>query len=90
MQKKIAVLTSGGDSPGMNAAVMEVARSAAKAGMHLVGIKHGNGPIGVPRPSDNYTILSLDTVWTSRICRAPPAHGPLPEFLVPAKIGGFF
>ena len=26
---KIAVLTSGGDSPGMNAAVMSVARSAA-------------------------------------------------------------
>ncbi len=64
MQKKIAVLTSGGDSPGMNAAVMEVARSAAKAGMHLVGVKHGfNGLIGkFAKPSDNYTILSQDTV----------------------------
>ncbi|MGI6688760.1 MAG: ATP-dependent 6-phosphofructokinase [Christensenellales bacterium] len=64
MQEKIAVLTSGGDSPGMNAAVMEVARSAAKAGMHLVGIKHGfNGLIGkFDKASDNYTILSLDTV----------------------------
>ncbi|MDD3110092.1 MAG: ATP-dependent 6-phosphofructokinase [Eubacteriales bacterium] len=64
MQKKIAVLTSGGDSPGMNAAVMEVARAAAKANMRLVGIKHGfNGLIGkFPKASDNYTILSLDTV----------------------------
>ena len=64
MQEKIAVLTSGGDSPGMNAAVMEVARPAAKAGMHLVGIKHGfNGLVGkFANASDNYTILSLDTV----------------------------
>ena len=46
MQRKIAVLTSGGDSPGMNAAVMEVARSAAKNNLSLVGIKHGfNGLI---------------------------------------------
>jgi len=64
MQQKIAVLTSGGDSPGMNAAVMEVARASAKAGLRLVGIKHGfNGLIGkFPKPSDNHTILSLDTV----------------------------
>ena len=27
--KRIGVLTSGGDSPGMNAAVMAIARSAA-------------------------------------------------------------
>ena len=64
MQQKIAVLTSGGDSPGMNAAVMEVARASAKAGLRLVGIKHGfNGLIGkFPKPSDNHAILSLDTV----------------------------
>lgn len=62
--KKIAVLTSGGDSPGMNAAVMEVARSAAKNGMQLVGIKHGfNGLIGkYEKASDNYTVMSMDTV----------------------------
>ena len=64
MQRKIAVLTSGGDSPGMNAAVMEVARSAAKNNLSLVGIKHGfNGLIGkFTKASDNYTILSQDTV----------------------------
>ncbi len=39
--RKIGVLTSGGDSPGMNAAVMSVARSAAMYGIPLVGIKRG-------------------------------------------------
>ena len=39
--RKIGVLTSGGDSPGMNAAVMSVARSAAYYGIPLVGIKRG-------------------------------------------------
>ncbi len=61
--KKIAVLTSGGDSPGMNAAVMEVARFSALAGMPLVGIKRGyNGLIGKDKPRDSYTHMNMDTV----------------------------
>ncbi len=39
--KKIGVLTSGGDSPGMNAAVRAVVRSATKSGIEVLGIKHG-------------------------------------------------
>ena len=39
--KKIAVLTSGGDSPGMNAAVRAVARSAISKGMEAVGVMRG-------------------------------------------------
>lgn len=59
---KIAVLTSGGDSPGMNAAVMSVARSAALLDMPLIGIKRGfNGLIGkYPNPEDNYVQMSMD------------------------------
>lgn len=59
---KIAVLTSGGDSPGMNAAVMSVARSAALLDMPLIGIKRGyNGLIGkFPNPKDNYVEMSMD------------------------------
>lgn len=59
---KIAVLTSGGDSPGMNAAVMSVARNAALLDMSLIGIKRGfNGLIGkYPNPDDNFVELSLD------------------------------
>ncbi|WP_018126282.1 6-phosphofructokinase [Balneola vulgaris] len=39
--KNIGVLTSGGDSPGMNAAVRAVVRSATKSGIEVLGIKHG-------------------------------------------------
>ena len=61
--KKIAVLTSGGDSPGMNAAVTEVSRFAALAGLPLIGIKRGfNGLIGKFKPEDSFTQLSLDTM----------------------------
>ena len=39
--KKIAVLTSGGDAPGMNAAIRSVTRSALAAGIEVVGVLHG-------------------------------------------------
>ena len=62
--RKIGVLTSGGDSPGMNAAVMASARSAALYGMPLVGIKRGYN--GLLRKStnlrDDVMEMVLDTV----------------------------
>lgn len=39
--KTLGVLTSGGDSPGMNAAVRAVVRVADKSGLKVFGIKHG-------------------------------------------------
>ncbi len=39
--KRIAVLTSGGDAPGMNAAIRAVTRSALYNKMEVVGVKHG-------------------------------------------------
>lgn len=39
--KKIAVLTSGGDAPGMNAAIRAVARSAIAKGWEVVGVRQG-------------------------------------------------
>ena len=39
--KTIGVLTSGGDAPGMNAAVRSVVRSALTKGMKVMGIHHG-------------------------------------------------
>ncbi len=38
---KIAVLTSGGDSPGMNAAIRAVVRSALAADMQVYGVQRG-------------------------------------------------
>ncbi len=39
--KKIAVLTSGGDAPGMNAAIRAVVRKASFHGVEVVGVYHG-------------------------------------------------
>lgn len=46
VQKTIGVLTSGGDAPGMNAAVRSVVRTALKKGFRVLGIQRGyNGLI---------------------------------------------
>ena len=45
--KNIAVLTSGGDAPGMNAAVRAVVRTGINFGMKVYGVKRGyNGLLG--------------------------------------------
>ena len=42
MEKKaIAVLTSGGDAPGMNSAVRAVTRAALAKGMRVLGVRRG-------------------------------------------------
>ncbi|ACB09091.1 MAG TPA: ATP-dependent 6-phosphofructokinase [Thermotoga sp.] len=39
--KKIAVLTSGGDAPGMNAAVRAVVRYGVRQGLEVIGVRRG-------------------------------------------------
>ena len=39
--KKIAVFTSGGDAPGMNACIRAVVRTAMYNNLEIIGIKHG-------------------------------------------------
>ena len=41
--KRIGVLTSGGDAPGMNAAVRAVVRTALTQGIECVGIRREIG-----------------------------------------------
>ena len=41
MLRKIGILTSGGDSPGMNAAIRAVTRAALSNGISVVGIRDG-------------------------------------------------
>ena len=63
MVKRIGILTSGGDAPGMNAAVRAVVRTALGKGIECVGIRRGwNG------------LINSDTSWTEaeRSC-SPPA-----------------
>ena len=40
-QKTVAILTSGGDSPGMNAAIRAFTKTALANGMKVIGIRHG-------------------------------------------------
>ncbi|HEY8446309.1 MAG TPA: ATP-dependent 6-phosphofructokinase [Thermomicrobiales bacterium] len=39
--KRLAVLTSGGDAPGMNAAIRAVTRKASAAGVETIGVRNG-------------------------------------------------
>jgi hypothetical protein len=39
--KRIGILTSGGDAPGMNACIRAVVRTAASSGVEIIGIKRG-------------------------------------------------
>ena len=63
MLKKIGVLTSGGDSSGMNAAVRAVVRSGIANGMEVCGISDGylglcQGRISLMEPHDVSDILN--------------------------------
>jgi 6-phosphofructokinase 1 len=55
--KRVAVLTSGGDAPGMNAAIRAVARVGLSKGLEVFGVRHGyqglmNGEIQQLGPRD--------------------------------------
>ena len=41
MVRVLAVLTSGGDAPGMNAAIRAIVRSGIQRGLSVVGVQHG-------------------------------------------------
>lgn len=59
--KRIGVLTSGGDAPGMNAAVRAVVRTAVSRGIDCVGIRRGwNGLI-------NSDFINMDASSVSHI-----------------------
>jgi len=56
--KRIAVLTSGGDAPGMNAAIRAVVRTASARGIETVGVIDGYAGLldGRFRPLDNRAV----------------------------------
>jgi 6-phosphofructokinase 1 len=76
--KKIAVLTSGGDAPGMNAAIRAVVRTGIDKGFEVFGVHHGyagliKGEMQSLGPRDVGGILQLGgTILGSARC---------PEFL---------
>jgi 6-phosphofructokinase 1 len=61
--KKIAILTSGGDCAGLNAAIRAVVLHATKLGWQVFGIRHGaHGLLGRPPQIMPLTIDVVDTV----------------------------
>jgi 6-phosphofructokinase 1 len=55
---RIAVLTSGGDAPGMNAAIRAVVRTGIDRGFEVVGVRHGYAGL----ISDDMAVLSARDV----------------------------
>ncbi|HEX9068085.1 MAG TPA: ATP-dependent 6-phosphofructokinase [Ktedonobacterales bacterium] len=58
VHRRIAVLTSGGDAPGMNAAIRSVVRCAAEAGIETVGVRDGYAGLA-QRKFEDLTIRSV-------------------------------
>ena len=48
--KRIAVLTSGGDAPGMNAAIRAVVRTALDKGWEALGVRDGFAGLRLAQP----------------------------------------
>ena len=61
--KTIGILTSGGDAPGMNAAIRAIVRTAINSGMKVKGIQRGYAGL-----LDN-EIIDMDTKSVSEIMR---------------------
>ena len=62
--KRIGVLTSGGDAPGMNAAIRAVVRTGMHLGMSVVGFKRGYNGILMrsENQQDDFEILTTRSV----------------------------
>lgn len=62
--KRIGVLTSGGDAPGMNAAIRAVVRTAVANDMSVVGFKRGYNGLLMQNlnPEDDYMLMTARKV----------------------------
>lgn len=92
--RRIAVLTSGGDAPGMNAAIRAVVRSAAYRGIEVCGIQRGyQGLIGgetvplPPRSVGNIIYLGGTILETAR-CEEFKKKDVRAQAIETAKKGG--
>lgn len=86
--RRIAVLTSGGDAPGMNAAIRAVVRTGAQQGVEVVGVRRGfsglhRGELTLLGPRDVANIIqrggtilltARSTTWRSAEGRAKGAQ----------------
>ena len=85
--KKIAILTSGGDAPGMNAVIRSVVRTAIARGMEVVGVVRGyNGLInGDLIPMDARSVSDIIQRGGTMLCTARCAEFRYDEGVEKAK-----
>ena len=85
--KKIAILTSGGDAPGMNAVIRSVVRTAIARGMEVVGVERGyNGLInGDLIPMDARSVSDIIQRGGTMLCTARCAEFRYDEGVEKAK-----
>ncbi|MBU5592609.1 6-phosphofructokinase [Clostridium sp. MSJ-4] len=59
--KKIAILTSGGDAPGMNAAIRAIVRTAIEKGIEVMGVRRGYSGLinGEIFPMDRHSVSDI-------------------------------
>ncbi len=95
--KRIAVLTSGGDAPGMNAAIRSVTRAAIYNGLEVIGIRHGyKGLIeGYSKPLKVHTVSNIiqlgGTILKTARCmefKTPEGRKEAYDYLKRRQIGG--
>ena len=63
--KRIGVLTSGGDAPGMNAAIRAVVRTAVYKDMQVYGIRRGFKGL-IKGEIDQMDVKSVGEIFASR------------------------
>ena len=71
--RRVAVLTSGGDAPGMNAAIRAVVRSGLHCGLEIWGVRDGfrgmvDGELG-PLGARDVVVLPASLVVAKRLGR---------------------
>ncbi len=87
IMKKIGILTSGGDAPGMNAVIRSVVRTAIARGMEVVGVVRGyNGLInGDIIPMDARSVSDIIQRGGTMLCTARCAEFRYDEGVEKAK-----
>ena len=84
--KTIGVLTSGGDAPGMNAAIRAVVRTALNKGLKVKGIQKGYNGLINDEVIDILDLSILNKYLLLILCtqmkHACPAHVLRPKFTV--------
>ena len=75
---RIGIITSGGDAPGMNAAIRAITRCAIDKGMEVIGIHEGWQ--GVVDGSEQFQPLTSATSVASRNWAVPSRYSPLEVF----------